>query len=115
MDAVRQQYKFVNDGGQILLSHGRESDIHVTCKSLTAFMQQAWDNQYDKETVAAEGAQIWILDDISDSTSEGFNCYAKAFTRLQSHQEQSIFMRATLSIASKLSTDRNVCLANQRW
>ena len=111
--AVRQQYEFKDDGDQILLSHNHESDIHVACKALTASIHQAWDTPYDKEVALANDAQVWILDDISDRTTESFNYYAKTFTVLLSGQEGSRFMRATLRIALKLSVDKNVCLSYQ--
>ena len=112
--AIRQQYDFKDDGDQILLFHYHESDVYVACKALTASMQQVWDMPYEKEDAPATDAHMWILDEISDSTTEAFNCYAKNFTVLLPDREHSQFMRATLNIALKLSVDKNVCLASQR-
>ena len=98
--------------GQVEITHDLNRGDCISCHALTGRSESSQHNGYlDGE---AHGPNTF--EDITilvDSTDEDLptkvDLYAKRLAPLLYNEEPSIFMNSTLSLASKLSIEKNVC------
>lgn len=102
------QSTFTKYPGQIFVTHFPNSSIHMA-RSAIISNSPIGDEPIDGAIRPSEtDTRVVLLDDVANDAMSDLATYTLAIGPLLHSQEQSPYMSATLSIASELSTARNV-------
>jgi hypothetical protein len=101
LKVIGQSYSLISTPGNIVLSHFPDCNISMECKAISGEIKHDGTPLQASRRALTE-PRIWLLRDLENEALDELEKYANDFIPLLPAQEQSTFMRGTLSIALTL-------------